>query len=142
MMPSPWAADQQDHIRVLIADDCEMTRLLLKVLLDDDEKLYLIDMARNGEEALRLCRELQPDVVIMDAGIPVIDGLTATALICQQYPRTRVILLSLCWHEDLPKVALEAGAFGYIQKPCLESELVKMVREAAESTSKQIAVAA
>ncbi len=141
-MSSLWAADHQNHIRILIADDCEMTRLLLKFLLDDFQDLYLVGMAGDGEEALRLCGELQPDVVIMDAGMPVIDGLTATSLIHRQYPQTRVILLSLCRYEDLPEVALEAGAFGYIQKPCVDRELVKMVRAAAESTLEQVAVAA
>ncbi len=142
MMKSPWPPAQQNHIRVLIADDCEMTRLLLKFLLDDVENLYLIDMARNGAEALRLCRELQPDVVIMDADLPVINGLTATSLIREQYPQSRVILLSLCKYEDLPQAALEAGAFGYIQKPYLDSELVKMVRAAAESAAEHMPVRA
>ncbi len=141
-MSSLWAADHQNHIRILIADDCEMTRLLLKFLLDDFEDMYLIGMAEDGERALRLCGELKPDVVIMDAAMPVMDGLMATSLIHRQYPLTQVILLSLCSYEDLPRTALEAGAFAYIQKPYLDSQLVKTVRAAAESIIMQSAAIA
>ncbi len=130
-MENSWSATRQQPIRVLVVDSCEMTCLLCKFLIEDWDDLCWAGAARNGEEALRLCGELQPDVVIMEAALPAMNGLIATSLIREQYPQVQVIVLSLCRYDDLPRAALEAGACGYIQKPSLDSDLVKMIRAAA-----------
>ncbi|HEU5424534.1 MAG TPA: response regulator transcription factor, partial [Nitrolancea sp.] len=96
-------------IRVLIVDDHEMVRSGLAAFLGLAPDLELVGEAGSGEEAIRLCRELRPDVVLMDMVMPGIDGPEATRAIRAAHPETQVIVLTSFLEGDLVQHALQAG---------------------------------
>jgi NarL family two-component system response regulator LiaR len=97
-------------------------------LVFDD--LKLVGEAENGAEALRLCDEIRPDVVLMDMLMPKMDGASATRAIRQKYPQMQVIALTSFKEGDLIKNALEAGAIGYLLKDVSADELARAIRAA------------
>jgi sigma-B regulation protein RsbU (phosphoserine phosphatase) len=119
-------------IRILIADDHGIVRQGLRMYLTLDAELDVIGEAANGAEAVRLARELSPDVVLMDLAMPVMSGLEATAAIRQQgLPAQVVVLTSVV--EDLAVTAvLRAGALGYLVKDTGADELRRAIRAAAQ----------
>jgi len=102
--------------RVLIADDHPLARDAIRTLLEGDESFTLIGEATNGEEAFRLCGELQPDLVLMDINMPVCSGLEATRLIKRAYAHTKIVILSVS--DDVADLftAIQFGAQGYLLK--------------------------
>ena len=95
-------------VRVLIADDNVATRLGLKLALNLYSDIEVVGEAANGGEAVRLVAEVQPDVVLIDGKMPIIDGLEATRLIKSQWPEIRVIMLTMC--AEYQAGAIDAGA--------------------------------
>jgi DNA-binding NarL/FixJ family response regulator len=87
---------EKQPVRVLIADDCDTTRLGLGVLLSLEPAIEVIGEAANGQEAVQLAAEVQPDVVLMDGKMPIMDGLEATRIIKSRWPQMRVIMLTAC----------------------------------------------
>jgi two-component system response regulator NreC len=114
-------------IRILIADDHGILRAGLKSLLSADPNMQVVGEANNGNDALRLTKELRPDVALMDIGMPGNEGLEATRQLIQEFPITRVIILTM--HEDsaLLHESLRAGASGYIIKRAVEAELIDAI---------------
>jgi two-component system response regulator NreC len=114
-------------IRVLLADDHKIVRDGLKSLLEKDNELKVVGEAANGQVAVELCRELSPDVVVMDIGMPVMNGIEATEKIIADHPQSKVVGLSM--HSDRRFVAsmLEAGASGYLLKDCAFDQLVEAI---------------
>lgn len=129
--PRLLSETQRDCIRVLVADDYAVVRYGLEVFLLAFEDLELVGMAVNGEEAVRLCGHIRPDVVLMDVLMPVMDGVTATRLIRQQYPETQVIAMVSFDEEEMAQRALEAGAFSYLVKNASIGELADAIRTAS-----------
>jgi NarL family two-component system response regulator LiaR len=121
---------EPDHIRVLIVDDHAMLRRGLVTFLLSFGDLELVGEAANGVEALRLCDEVQPDVVLMDLVMPEMDGSTATRAIRQRHPQVQVIALTSFREEELVQGALEAGAIGYLLKNASADELADAIRAA------------
>ncbi|HEY5269299.1 MAG TPA: response regulator transcription factor [Anaerolineales bacterium] len=117
-------------IRVMLVDDHTMVRRGLATFLKVFDDLQLAGEAENGEDAIRLCAEVMPDVILMDMVLPVMDGATATRLIRQQYPQIQVIALTSFKEGQLIKNALEAGAIGYLLKDVSADELVQAIRAA------------
>jgi two-component system response regulator NreC len=117
-------------IRVLIVDDHGIVRAGLRALLSVESDLTIVGEAADGEQALRLARTLQPDVVLMDISMPGMDGLEATRALTQSQPAVKVLILSL--HEDsaLVRAALEAGAAGYVVKRGVEGDVISAIRAA------------
>jgi DNA-binding NarL/FixJ family response regulator len=103
-------------IRVLIADDQALFRQGLRTLLAAQPDLDVIGEAGNGEEALHLAGQTQPDIVLMDLRMPVMDGVTATQSIVAQSPNIRIIALTTFDDDQLVLNALRAGAVGYLLK--------------------------
>ncbi|WP_338449766.1 response regulator transcription factor [Niallia oryzisoli] len=103
-------------IKAIIVEDQELLRKSLKIVLESMSDIRIIGMASNGEEAIQLCEEENPDVVLMDIQMPVMDGVKATAEIKQRMPHIKVIILTT--FQDITHVlnALHAGAEGYILK--------------------------
>src|SRR6185295_18424935 len=97
-------------IRVLVVDDQKMVRLSLTTFLRAFDDLQAIGEAANGREAVDLCAQLQPDVILMDVKMPDMDGITATLLVHQSAPTTHVILLSALPMQEVKQAALKAGA--------------------------------
>jgi NarL family two-component system response regulator LiaR len=117
-------------IRVMIVDDHDMVRSGLNVFLEAFDDLELVGEAADGQEAIRLCAKVQPDVVLMDLVMPEMDGVTATRAIRQAYPDVQVIALTSFSEQDLVQGALQAGAIGYLLKNASIDELAAAIRAA------------
>jgi two-component system, NarL family, response regulator NreC len=115
-------------IKVVVADDHYLVRQGVRALLDNAEEIEVVGEAENGEEALRLVEELNPDVVVMDISMPEMDGIKATEKIHAMPDRhTRVVILSMYANVDLVEQALKKGATGYLLKRSTTTELVQAV---------------
>lgn len=119
-----------DPIRVMIVDDHIMVRRGLATILRVKSELELVGEASNGLEALRVCENAQPDVVLMDMVMPEMDGAAATRAIRARWPQIQVIALTSFKEKDLVQGALEAGAIGYLLKSISADELVDAIRAA------------
>ena len=117
-------------IRVLLVDDQDLYREGLRTLLSTQPDLEVVGEAGNGEEALRLAAALQPDVVLMDLRMPVMDGATATHHLLGRRPDCRVIMLSTFDDEESRAEGLEAGAAGYLLKDTSLEDLVQAIQVA------------
>lgn len=115
--------------RLLIADDHDLTRRGLSACIADEAGLELVGEAADGEAAAILCRELRPDLAILDVRMPKLDGLAATRAIKLDSPRTAVLLLSLYATPEYILEALEAGASGYVLKDAPLNELLYAIRQ-------------
>lgn len=115
-------------IKVVIADDHELIRDGFTVMASRLEELELIGEAENGEELIKICRDLQPDIVITDVLMPKMDGIQATRKIKEEFPHIGVIALSMFDDENLIIDMLDAGAKGYLIKNAHKSEIVEAVK--------------
>jgi NarL family two-component system response regulator LiaR len=121
---------ESDPIRILLVDDHAVVRSGLSAFLLVFDGLKLVGEAGSGEEALRLCERLQPDVVLMDLVMPEMDGATATRAIRERWPQVQVIALTSFKEKELVEQALEAGAISYLLKNVSADELADAIREA------------
>lgn len=117
-----------DRIRILLADDHAILRDGIRALLQDEPDMLVIGEAEDGHTALRLIAELQPDVVVMDIGMPLLNGLDATRQIKRDHPRTRVLILTMHENEEYVRQVLASGAMGYILKDAAAHELIDAIR--------------
>lgn len=117
-------------IRLMLADDHRMLREGLRRSMTD-EGFHVVGEAGDGEEAVRLAAELQPDVILMDVSMPDVDGVEATRRIRDLLPDTRVIMLTMHPDQEVVAAALRAGAAGYLVKDCSTEEIAEAVRLAA-----------
>ena len=117
-------------IRVMIVDDHMMVRRGLATFLKIFDDLELAGEAENGEAAVQLCTKVQPDVILMDMVMPIMDGAAATRAIRLQFPQIQVIALTSFKEGELIKNALEAGAIGYLLKDVSADDLVRAIRAA------------
>jgi NarL family two-component system response regulator LiaR len=123
--------DQMENsvpIRVLIVDDHSMVRKGLLAFLRNRSDLEVVAEARNGQEALELCRQLHPDVILMDLVMPVLGGVAATRQIRTSFPQVQVIALSSFSEKELIQDVLQAGAIGYLLKNVSGDELAEAIR--------------
>ena len=118
-------------IRVLIADDQNLVRTGLRMLCDSAGDMTVAGEAADGREAVDLALRLDPDVVLMDLRMPVLDGTAATERIVAARPRIRVLALTTFGDDDHLYPALAAGACGFLTKSAPPSDLLDAVREAA-----------
>lgn len=121
---------ESQSIRVMIVDDHALVRTGLGAFLQVYEDLELIASVESGEEALRLCEQLQPDVVLMDLVLPGIDGTAVTREIRQHWPRIQVIALTSFKDQEWVEKVLQAGAVGYLLKNVSTGELAAAIRAA------------
>ena len=118
-------------IKVLLADDHKIFRQGLRGLIADEIDMAIIGEAEDGRDALAQIAKLKPDIVIMDVGMPGLNGIEATRQIMKEFPKTRVIALSMHVDERFVAEMLRAGAVGYLCKQCDADELVSAIRTAA-----------
>jgi NarL family two-component system response regulator LiaR len=117
-------------IRVVVVDDHSMVRRGLATIIKVRSDLELVGEAANGKEALELCQEVQPDVVLMDLVMPVMSGAEATMRIREDYPHIQVIALTSFQEKELVREALQAGAISYLLKNVSAEDLAAAIREA------------
>jgi len=134
-MPSSTQHPPPACIRVLVADDQRAVRQGLSIFLRAFDDLTLVGEATDGQQALSLCRQLRPDVVLMDLMMPRLDGISATRAICQHCPGIRVIALVSLEDKALAHQALEAGAFGCLLKTVSAEQLAAAIRAAGAGYS-------
>jgi DNA-binding NarL/FixJ family response regulator len=121
--------------RLLIADDHALVREGLRTMLSGEDGIEVIAEAKDGQQALTLCRELEPDLVLMDVRMPVMDGLEATKRIKQEMPKTSVMMVTMHENADYLFEAVKAGAAGYVLKDASGERLLSAVRRTLEGES-------
>jgi NarL family two-component system response regulator LiaR len=117
-------------IRVMIVDDHDMVRRGLVAFLKVKADLELVGEASDGQEAVDLCEQVRPDVVLMDLVMPVMDGTTATQIIRQRCPHVQVVALTSFEERELVRGALQAGAISYLLKNISVDDLAEAIRAA------------
>lgn len=116
--------------RILIADDHDVVRSGLRMLLRSSPEFAIVAEAADGEEAIRLAGKHLPDVAIMDISMPKIDGIEATRIIKERHPDIKIIILTVHEDEEYVYRILRAGASGYLVKNANKSEIFRAVRSA------------
>lgn len=119
-------------IRVIIADDHELVREGLRTLLASVDEVDVVGEARNGAEAISMSKSLQPDVVLMDIQMPVMDGLEATLRMRDEGVPTKVLVLTTFLDKAKVKQAIQSGAIGYLLKDVRKDDLVEAIVQVAQ----------
>lgn len=127
----PGESGSTSPIRVLLADDHDILRQGLKMLLSLQQEMQVVGEARTGREAVEMAQELQPDVVVMDITMPEMDGLEACRIIHNQQPATQVLFLTMHESEEYFLQSLRMGAVGYLVKKAAPTELQMAISEVA-----------
>jgi two-component system nitrate/nitrite response regulator NarL len=125
------AAAVSSKIRVLIADDHRLFAETLEALLTTEDRVDVVGWARDGKEAVRLARKLQPDVILMDISMPVMDGFEATRRIRRYQKDACVLMLTGSNSRTDVDLARKAGAAGYVTKDRIAAELIDAIVEVA-----------
>jgi DNA-binding NarL/FixJ family response regulator len=120
------------RIRLMIADDHRLFREGIKALLAVTDDIEIVGEAEDGESALKKCRELQPDVILMDINMPGLNGIQATGQILEKQPQTSIIMLTMLEDDASVFHAMRAGARGYLLKGADPKEVLSVIRAVAE----------
>jgi DNA-binding NarL/FixJ family response regulator len=115
-------------IKVAIADDHHLFRHGLINLLSESNEIEVVAQAENGEMAVDICLEHKPDIILMDIGMPIMNGIQATELLKSKHSTTKVIALSMHSEKNIIKEILEKGALGYLMKSCTYTQLVDAIK--------------
>ena len=121
-----------EKITVLLADDHDLVREGLRILLDFEEGIEIVGDARDGVEAVALARKFRPDVVVMDLTMPNMNGIEATRQILAELPETKLLIVSAEGDKDRIEESLAVGAVGYISKESSLMEVPTAIREISQ----------
>ena len=121
--------DSPSYARVIVVDDHDLLRESLRSMLECDHDLQIVDEAKDGQEAIELCRLHRPDLVLMDVRMPRVDGFEATRRIKEEVGTTKVLIMSAYHNLEYVSEAIRAGAEGYVPKLASLKELHEAVRE-------------
>ena len=122
-------------LRILLADDHIVMRTGLRALLERQPNLEVVGESENGRETVELVASLRPDVVVMDVGMPVLNGIEATKTIVSKHPTTAVVILSMHADESYVMRALKAGARGYLLKDSAAIDLISAIHAVSQNKS-------
>jgi NarL family two-component system response regulator LiaR len=125
----------QPQIRILLVDDHAWVHQAVSTILKIAPDIELIGQAHNGVEALRLCEELQPDLILMDVVMPHINGIEATRIIRGRYATIKILVLSSFQDDESVLAMLDSGAMGYVLKGSLTGDLISAIRTAMTGAS-------
>ena len=117
-------------IEILIVDDKQSVREILKSYLEEDPAIQIVGYAENGKEAIDLTKEHKPDIILMDIEMPIMDGLTATQIISEQFVNTKVLIMSIHNEDNYLNAAIQVGAKGYLKKNTPAKELINAIYSA------------
>jgi DNA-binding NarL/FixJ family response regulator len=120
-----------EKISVLLVDDHALVRRGFRRILEDEEDIAVKGEASDGEEAVRMAKQLKPDVIVMDCALPGMNGLAATRKILQHDPKAAILMLSMHSEDTWVRQSLEAGARGYMLKNAVDLELITAIRRIA-----------
>jgi DNA-binding NarL/FixJ family response regulator len=115
-------------IRVIIVDDHRVIRDGLKMMLDSKNEFEVVGEGADGRDGLKLVRELRPDVALMDISMPNMDGITATHQITENYPQTKVLVLTMHQKSQYIKELVDVGASGFLTKNVTQKDLFEAIR--------------
>src|SRR5918997_4083424 len=118
--------------RLVLADDHDLVREGIRAVLEGEPDLEVVGEASNGREAVEVCKQLRPDLVLMDVRMPEMDGLAATRAVKAELPETSVVMVTMHESPDYLLEAIAAGAAGYILKDAAGERLVEAVRRTLE----------
>lgn len=121
----------EKKITVLLVDDHSLVRRGFRRMLEDEADMEVVGEAGNGEDSIKLAKELHPQVVVMDCALPGMNGLDATRKIIENSPNTAVLMLSMHTESTWVRQAIEAGAKGYVLKNAMDLELGAAIRKVA-----------
>jgi len=121
----------EKKITVLLVDDHSLVRRGFRRMLEDEADMEVVGEAGNGEDSIKLAKELHPQVVVMDCALPGMNGLDATRQIMEDSPNTAVLMLSMHTESTWVRQAIEAGAKGYVLKNAMDLELGAAIRKVA-----------
>ena len=121
----------EKKITVLLVDDHSLVRRGFRRILEDEADMDVVGEAGNGEESIKLAKQLRPQVVVMDCALPGMNGLQATREIMDELPDTAILMLSMHTENTWVRQAIEAGAKGYVLKNALDLELGAAIRKVA-----------
>jgi two-component system, NarL family, response regulator NreC len=127
--------EEMENVRILLADDHNILRDGMRLLLERQPGFAVVGEAGDGREIVELAREHHPDVVVMDIAMPNMNGIEATRRIVEKQPDTGVVILSMHYDESYVLRSLKAGARAYLLKDALKSELIAAIRAVAEGRS-------
>lgn len=122
-------------MKILIVDDDPLVCKSLQVLLSREEDMEIIGLAQNGSETIDFCKSQQPDIVLMDIQMPVMDGIQATRQIKREWPNIRVMMLTTFQDEKNIRLAILAGAEGYLIKSTEVSSMAQQLRTLVSGTT-------
>jgi DNA-binding NarL/FixJ family response regulator len=131
MVVDQLTGNGHQKLRILVADDHPVVRAGLAAVIDQEPDLSLVAQAENGERAVALYREHQPDIVLMDLRMPVMDGVDAIRNITRDFPASRILALTTYEGDADIRRALEAGSRGYLLKDMLLTEVINAIRAVA-----------
>ena len=120
-----------DRISVLLVDDHNLVRRGFRRMLEDEPDIDVVGEAADGKEAIRLAKQLRPQVIVMDCAMPRMNGLVATRRILADSASCAILMLSMHSEDTLVRQALEAGARGYVLKNAMDLELASAIRRVA-----------
>ena len=127
--------ERMDNVRILLADDHNILRDGIRLLLERQPGFEVVGEASDGREIVDLAREQHPDVIVMDIGMPNMNGIEATRRIVEKHPETGVVILSMHYDESYVLRSLKAGAKGYLLKDSLRSDIVDAIRAVSQGRS-------
>ena len=121
-----------DKLRVLVVDDHAAVRGRIRLLVDGQQDMEVVGEAARGDEAIEMAVQLQPGLVLIDIGMPGMNGIEATRLIKERLPEAMVIALTMYNDEEFYLALVEAGASGYVLKDAESEELLSAIKEVRE----------
>ncbi len=124
-----------ENVRILLADDHNILRDGMRLLLERQPGFLVVGEAADGREIVELAREQHPDVIVMDIAMPNMNGIEATRRIIEKRPETGVVILSMHYDESYVLRSLKAGARAYLLKDALKAELISAIRAVSEGRS-------